>query len=52
MLHNDIKYFEDLDFFDQEVIIDLIASIIENKRKQQLKQEDQYEKGSDIFEVK
>ncbi len=52
MLQKDIIYFEDLDMLSQNVFIDLFVSIIENKRKQKLEQEEHsHEESSDIFEV-
>lgn len=43
-------YFEDLDMNTQEILIDLIVSIIENKR-QMSEQEEHYEESSDICKV-
>jgi len=41
-------YFEDLDLFTQEIIIDLVVSIIKNEQNQVLKQEEHYEESSDL----
>ena len=44
-------YFEDLDLFTQEIIIDLVVSIIKNKQNQVLEQEEYHEESSDICKV-
>lgn len=45
-------YFEDLDTFTQEIIIDLFVSIIENKKQQVVEKEEHYEESSNICKVK
>ena len=49
MYKKDFTWFEDMDLFDQNVFIDLIVSIIENKRKFQ--QEEQHGESSDLCKV-
>ena len=44
-------YFEDLDMNAQEILIDLVVSIIENKNKNLDLVEEHYEESSDLCEV-
>ncbi|MFC1816442.1 hypothetical protein ACFL0M_11020 [Thermodesulfobacteriota bacterium] len=44
-------YFEDMDRFTQDIIIDLVVSILENKNQQAVEQEEHHEESSDICKV-